>query len=144
MYKRAIVAVDVYDEVGTKQTLKKAAAINIAFGTNLQLICVRASLPGRYMMIVPKDFQVIEESKVVQKLIEAAEQAKIDVEQSALLSPTGSVTDEVLAASERLGADLIILGAQQSDFSRLFIGSNSNSIMRHSSIDVLLVRFSKD
>ncbi|MCJ7420531.1 universal stress protein [Sphingomicrobium astaxanthinifaciens] len=141
MYERAIVAVDVYDEAGTTQTLRKAKHLAEAFGTALHIVFVRPKLPARYMMLVPDDFQAIRQDEALQKLIEAGEVAELNITDSDFTSPQGSVSDEILNAVEELKGDLIILGAQQSNFARLFIGSNSNSIMRHSTVDVLLVRF---
>jgi nucleotide-binding universal stress UspA family protein len=52
----------------------------------------------------------------------------------------GSVSAEIRAAARRIGADLIVMGARDAEFTDAMIGSNAAHVVVHSPCSVLLVQ----
>jgi nucleotide-binding universal stress UspA family protein len=52
----------------------------------------------------------------------------------------GSVSAEIRAAAERIGADLIVMGARDAEFTGTVIGSNAAHVVVHTPCSVLLVQ----
>lgn len=52
----------------------------------------------------------------------------------------GSVSVEIRAAAERIGADLIVMGARDAEFTDAVIGSNAAHVVIHTPCSVLLVQ----
>ena len=52
----------------------------------------------------------------------------------------GSVSAEIRAAAERIGADLIVMGARDAEFTDTVIGSNAAHVVVHTPCSVLLVQ----
>ena len=68
--------------------------------------------------------------------------AKIDLPAGrvSIVSPFGSVYDEVLKEAEAQKADLIVVGSHRPNWSTYLIGSNAANIVRHALCSVLVVR----
>lgn len=52
----------------------------------------------------------------------------------------GSIYEEVLAAADKTGADLIILGASKPDLKDFLLGPNASRVARHAKVSVYIVR----
>jgi nucleotide-binding universal stress UspA family protein len=52
----------------------------------------------------------------------------------------GTVYEEVLAISHKIGADLIVIGASKPDLADKVMGPNASRVARHSSASVFIVR----
>lgn len=53
---------------------------------------------------------------------------------------TGTIYDEIIRAADRLGADLIIIGAHRPGFTDYLLGSNAARVVRHARQSVYVVR----
>lgn len=52
----------------------------------------------------------------------------------------GSIYEEVLAAADKINADLIILGANKPDIKDFLLGPNASRVARHAKVSVYIVR----
>ena len=57
-----------------------------------------------------------------------------------IVSPFGSVYDEVLKQADEQKADLIVVGSHRPNWSTYLIGSNAATVVRHALCSVLVVR----
>ncbi|WP_072631981.1 universal stress protein [Planktotalea frisia] len=53
---------------------------------------------------------------------------------------SGTVYDSVLETADKLGADVIIIGAHQPKLRDYLLGANAAKVVRHSKQSVLMVR----
>ena len=52
----------------------------------------------------------------------------------------GTVYEEVLKAAEKIGADLVVIGASKPDLADKIMGPNASRVARHTSASVYIVR----
>jgi len=100
--------------------------------------------PGFGMSLVgsffPKDFEKNALKAAREQLGDFVKQHIPDDLSVAKSVDEGTIYERVLAAADRLGVDLIVVGAHRPELKDYLIGPNSARIVRHAECSVMLVR----
>lgn len=141
MFQKILVPLDLNDKQAT--TLVIPAALNCvhAFGSELHLMHI---IPD-YGLKMVEDY--LPNSWFKQQKVKSIESMKKAVEPLLPESVTphysvalGAVYDEVIAASQRISADLIIIPATRSELKSYMLGSNASKVVRYAECSVMVVR----
>jgi nucleotide-binding universal stress UspA family protein len=140
MFTKILVPVDITEVDVALPGLDKAVELAKASGATLCLIHVRSPLPYAMNEYIPAEYYATDEKSSLKSLRDLA--AKIDLQKDrvTVVSPFGSVYDEVLKQAIGMGADLIVIGSHRPNWSTYLIGSNAQNIVRHALCSVLVVR----
>lgn len=127
-YERILLAYD-----GSKNSeiaLSRAASLAEKYGARLTILVVVP--PSAYEETVKSGREV---------LGKAVEKAKRTVGDVTGALRDGQAADEILAAAEEQGVDLIVIGRRGlSAVQRLLMGGTSSAVVAHSTCDVLVVK----
>ncbi len=142
MYKTILLTVDLNHDASWTTALPTAVDLAKANGAALHLISV---VPDFGVALVsgyfPDDFKekaLNAAEAALEKLI--ADHVPADVKATPHLG-YGTVHDEVLAAIDKIGADLVVMGSHAPDRVREFlVGSQADRVVRRSPVSVLVVR----
>ncbi|SFB03720.1 Nucleotide-binding universal stress protein, UspA family [Rhizobium sp. NFR07] len=136
MYNKIIVAVDTTQMDKAERVLRKAADLKAADGTIL-LVNVVEELPAYVVSDLSIDMTVKARKDADEHLTDLRERtgvaADIEIRQ-------GAPAREILAAADRLQADLIIVASHVPDFSNYVIGATADRVVRHAKCSVLIDR----
>lgn len=136
MYNKIIVAVDTAQMDKAERVLRKAADLKAADGTIL-LVNVVEELPAYVVSDLSIDMTVKARKDADEHLTDLRERtgvaADIEIRQ-------GAPAREILAAADRLQADLIIVASHVPDFSNYVIGATADRVVRHAKCSVLIDR----
>ena len=119
--------------------LKLAAALADDYGARLTLLHVAAAPPVGMIGEIPVAMSANESAEMRRRLRE------IEVEPAAVavdrVLVEGDPATEILAAAERIGADLIVLGTHgRTGISRLLMGSVAENVVRRATVPVMLAK----
>lgn len=79
--------------------------------------------------------------KILQKAEGLARQKRVRVSSTLVENSLGPVADAILKSAKKLRADLIVIGTHgRRGGARLIMGSNAESVVRQSTVPVLLIR----
>lgn len=141
MYKDILLAIDLGDESSWKEALPAAVTLSQTFGATLHVITV---VPDFGLSQVSQYFPAGTEDKI---LHETAEQLREFVAQRIPkempvqdIVAHGTIYKEIIAATERIDAGLIVMASHRPDIRDYLIGPNAEKVMRHSDRSVLVVR----
>jgi universal stress protein F len=136
MYNKIIVAVDTAQMDKAERVLRKAADLKASDGTIL-LVNVVEELPAYVVSDLSIDMTVKARKDADEHLTDLRERtgvaADIEIRQ-------GAPAREILAAADRLQADLIIVASHVPDFSNYVIGATADRVVRHAKCSVLIDR----
>ena len=140
-YQRVLIAVDTTD-LGAA-TLRKAQAFAES-AENVEIVSVIVPLAHMYTAeVLPSmDFSVNELSADIKrettlKIKHAATTAGYSAD--VVQIETGDPRDEIIAAANRMNADLIVMGSNtRNALSRLFLGSTARAVLNRTPCDVLV------
>jgi nucleotide-binding universal stress UspA family protein len=140
MFKSILVPVDIAEVDVAKPGFDEAVELAKLSGAALRLIHVRSPVPYAMNEYIPAEYYDSDEKSVLKALEDLA--AKLDLPKGrvTVVSPFGSVYDEVLKEAARMKADLIVVGSHRPDWSTYLIGSNAANIVRHAKCSVLVMR----
>ena len=140
MFKSILVPVDIAEVDVAKPGFDEAVELAKLSGAALRLIHVRSPVPYAMNEYIPAEYYDSDEKSVLTALENLA--AKLDLPKGrvTVVSPFGSVYDEVLKEAARMKADLIVVGSHRPDWSTYLIGSNAANIVRHAECSVLVMR----
>jgi universal stress protein F len=140
MFKSILVPVDIAEVDVAKPGFDEAVELAKLSGAALRLIHVRSPVPYAMNEYIPAEYYDSDEKSVLKALEDLA--AKLDVPKGrvTVVSPFGSVYDEVLKEAARMKADLIVVGSHRPNWSTYLIGSNAANIVRHAECSVLVMR----
>jgi nucleotide-binding universal stress UspA family protein len=140
MFKSILVPVDIAEVDVAKPGFDEAVELAKLSGAALRLIHVRSPVPYAMNEYIPAEYYYSDEKSVLKALEDLA--AKLDVPKGrvTVVSPFGSVYDEVLKEAARMKADLIVVGSHRPNWSTYLIGSNAANIVRHAECSVLVMR----
>jgi universal stress protein F len=140
MFKSILVPVDIAELDVAKPGFDEAVELAKLSGAALRLIHVRSPVPYAMNEYIPAEYYDSDEKSVLKALENLA--AKLDLPKGrvTVVSPFGSVYDEVLKEAARMKADLIVVGSHRPNWSTYLIGSNAANIVRHAECSVLVMR----
>jgi nucleotide-binding universal stress UspA family protein len=140
MFKSILVPVDIAEVDVAKPGFDEAVELAKLSGAALRLIHVRSPVPYAMNEYIPAEYYDSDEKSVLKALEDLA--AKLDLPKGrvTVVSPFGSVYDEVLKEAARMKADLIVVGSHRPNWSTYLIGSNAANIVRHAKCSVLVMR----
>ncbi len=141
MYKNILLAVDLGHPESWKKALPTAVEYAQKFGSTLHLVTV---VPDFGMSIVGSYFPEGYEEKVLHEAGEKL-QAFIGERIPSGVECHGHVAhgrsyEEILAASKKLEADLVVIGSHQPGTETYFLGSTASRVVRFAHCSVLVVR----
>lgn len=141
MFKDILLCVDMQDEVSTTKAMNLCIELCNTMGSSLHILTVVPDLGfpvvGQYF---PKD---MEEKIVAEAKKQLADLVKKDVPDDIKVRhivAQGSIYDQILAMSERVGADLIVLTAHRPELKDYLLGPNAARVVRHANCSVTVVR----
>jgi nucleotide-binding universal stress UspA family protein len=140
MFKTILVPVDVNDIETAEPALAEALVIAQSSDASLRLIHVRSEIPHSIMEFVPPHFDAKQFQNCENKLADLAAGLSVPEDRVSTVVAMGSVRHEVLKEAERIGADLIVVGAHRPSNLMYLLGSSAAAIVRHASCSVLVVR----
>ncbi|MBV9519681.1 MAG: universal stress protein [Hyphomicrobiales bacterium] len=140
MFKNILVPVDIAEVDIAKLGFDEAVELAKLSGASLRLIHVRSPVPYAMNEYIPAEYYDSDEKSVLKALEKIAAKLDLPKDRVTVVSPFGSVYDEVLKEAERMNADLIVVGSHRPNWSTYLIGSNAANIVRHASCSVLVMR----
>jgi nucleotide-binding universal stress UspA family protein len=140
MFRTLLVPVDIDDVETARPALDRAKTLAEASGGTLRLIYVRSLIPVTYMEFVPPNFDTEMQADAEKRLKAIAESIRLPKERVSSVVTLGGVYDDVLKESEKIGADLIVVGSHRPTMATYLLGSNAARIVRHAPCSVLVVR----
>jgi nucleotide-binding universal stress UspA family protein len=140
MYQSILVAIDLEHGEHNRRVLDATKSIAHADGADVHLLTVVAAAPAIVSQFLHENFEQMASGQAKEELADLAASLDLDPGKVSTLIRFGTVYDEVLAAAEVVGADLIITGSHKPDVSDYLLGSNAARVMRHAVCSVLVVR----
>ena len=141
MYKKILVALDISDENGAKKIAEKTMFLAKATGADIHTISI---VPDFGTSMVGTFFSKNHQKELLHKLGEDVQDfIGKHFDGGANVRPhlvTGSVYDEIMRAADKLGCDLIVMGAHRPELSDYLLGPNAARVVRHAKTSVLVVR----
>jgi nucleotide-binding universal stress UspA family protein len=140
MFKTILVAIDIEHGDHNRRVLSAAKAIADANGADVHLLNVVAAAPAIVSQFLHENYEQMASGQAKQAL--AALESDLDLKAGKVASSIrfGTVYDEVIAAAETVGADLIVTGSHKPNVSDYLLGSNASRVVRHAACSVLVVR----
>jgi nucleotide-binding universal stress UspA family protein len=140
MFKSILVPVDIAEVDVAKPGFDEAVELAKLSGAALRLIHVRSPVPYAMNEYIPAEYYDSDEKSVLKALEDLAAMLDLPKGRVTVVSPFGSVYDEVLKEAARMKADLIVVGSHRPNWSTYLIGSNAANIVRHAECSVLVMR----
>ena len=141
MPRTILLPVDLSDETTWRRPLAEALALLAAGGGTLHVVTV---LPDFGMAAVGQFFEPGYEKKALDQVAkDLAAWVAANVPAGTAVHPHvlhGSIYDEILRAADRLGADLIVIGAHRPALRDYLLGPNAARVVRHARQSVYVVR----
>ncbi len=141
MYENILLTVDLNEESSWVKALPTTVALIKALGARLYVMTV---VPNLGMTVVgqffPEDFErkVVEETEK-QLAAFVAQRLPPEIEAQPIVA-LGTIYQEILAAAERIGADLIVIAAHRPGLQDYLLGPNAARVVRHFKGSVMVVR----
>jgi nucleotide-binding universal stress UspA family protein len=138
MFSKILVPVDLSLADETHKLLAKAKTLSEQWGSEVHVVTV---IPNVGMPIVGSYMDASFEAKAMS---ETEAELKRQIAASGLAAQhyvlTGTVYDRVIALSNKLDVDLLLIAAHQPDLKDYLLGSNAARLVRHSHKSVLVLR----
>jgi universal stress protein F len=138
MYSSIIVAVALFNKGATSRSLIEHANRLVSPGGAITLVHVLDELPA-YLANAMTQEAVLNHRKAIREQLESlaasAQARRVDIDIRA-----GAAAAGILALSEEINADLIMLASHKPDLSDYFIGSTASRVVRHARCSVLVSR----
>lgn len=140
LFRKVLATVDLGDRETSTRVVQAALEV-ITAGDTLHVVCV---VPDFGMSVVGSFFPSDHEEQAIEKAKEAlhgftAEHVPDGVPVQHIISH-GSVYQEILAAADKVSADLIVVGSHRPELKDYLLGPNAARVVRHSARSVLVVR----
>lgn len=138
-YQHILCAVDLSDDA--KPVVAKASSMAHNNSAKLSLVHVIEPLSFAYGGDIPVDLSELQkqlQGRAKQKLAELGRDHNVENDDQYIL--VGSSVAEIHSLTERLHADLVVLGSHGRTGLALLLGSTSNGVLHGAKCDVLAVR----
>lgn len=141
MFSNILLPVDLENEAAERRVAEAAAHMALREGAALHVLTV---LPDFGMSIVgnffPDDFEKKARAETAERLRLWA-QANLPGEVKAEIHVgEGKIYDQIIRMAERLGCDLIVIGAHRPELRDYLLGPNAARVVRHAPQSVFVVR----
>lgn len=139
MFHSILLAVDLEDAAGAEKLADAAARLAAQDSAKLHVINV---IPDMGMSIVGAAFSAQHSGEV----LKASEKALVAFAAKCLPEGTkahiarGTIYDQIIKSAEKLGCDMIVVGAHSPELRDYLVGPNAARIVRHAKQSVLVVR----
>lgn len=141
MFKKILIPIDVDQESSWDRALPAAEQLASDYGAELHAIVV---VPAMGMSVVGSFFPPDFESKALANASAKLSEVIGNVAKNASSIQThvahGTIYEEVLAASDKLGCDLIVMSSHRPELKDYLLGPNAARVMRHAKQSVFIVR----
>ena len=138
MFRKVLVPVDLSSKEDARTLLESARSLTASWDCELHVITViphvGAAIVGSYF---DKDFETESRAEASKELASAVADVGLTAQQDVLF---GKTYDCIISKADAVGADLIIIGAHQSELGKYLLGSNAARVVRHSTQSVLVIR----
>lgn len=141
MFKEILLPIDLEPEVAGTSALAAALAVARAFQSRLHLVTV---VPDRGFHFVAQYFPENYEEEALSAANErqhawAHENVPEDIAVQHIVAH-GVIYREIVRIADDVGADLIIMASHRPEMSDYLIGSNTDHVVRHARVPVLVIR----
>ena len=140
MFKTVLVALDLEHGEHNDRLLSAAKDFADANGANVHLLNVVPAAPAIVSQFLHENFEQMASGQVQNELTRLGSKLDLKTGKVSTLIRFGIVYEEVIAAAEQLGADLIVTGSHKPDVSDFLLGSNAARVVRHAACSVLVIR----
>jgi len=141
VFKTILLAVDVNHKGSLEKAMSAAVGVASGFKGKLHVLSV---VPDFEMPVISQYFPADFEKKALQATKDELEAICKKQVPAALLADShvalGHVYEQIVKYADKLKADLIIVGARNSDLKDYLVGSNASRIVSHAPQSVLVVR----
>lgn len=140
MFKTILVALDLEEGDHNGKILSVAKQIAEADGADVHLLNVVAAAPAIVSQYLHENFEQMASGEVEKELTRLGSELDLKTGAVKVMIRFGTVYQEVIAAAEKLGVDLIVTGSHKPDVADYLIGSNASRVVRHAACSVLVIR----
>jgi universal stress protein F len=140
MYKRIVLAIDLFEPTPIPKGLTQAVELAKTGGGELRLVNVQPIMPATFMEYVPVDFDVEQAKRSREALDAILYSIDLPAERKSAATRAGGIYHELLEEASEWDADLIVVGSHRPVMSDYLLGSNAKTIVRHAQCSVLVVR----
>ena len=140
MFKKVMLTVDLNEDASWRKALPAALAMCSTEGASLHVLNVAPDIGAQVAAFFPEgaNRKLLDDTAArLRKFV--ADHVPSDVPVQDIVAQ-GSVHHEILAAAERIGADLIVMGAPQPGVRDILLGATAAHVVRHARRSVLVVR----
>ncbi len=140
MFETILAAIDLEHRDQGLEILSAAKSAADSDGSNIHLVTVVPSAPAIVSQFLQENYEQLAAKEARKQLTELAQDAHVSRDEANCLIRFGSVYEEVIAAADAVGADLLVIGSHKPDFSDYLLGSNAARVVRHCDRSVLVIR----
>ena len=140
MFKKILVPVDVSQSDSGVASLNAAADLSGKSGADLVLLNVVSPVPNLVAAQLPSNYIEDAQESASKVMEEMATNAGLKPGSYEIQTAHGGAYNEILAAADSSGADLIVVASHQPGLSDYLLGSTAAKIVRHANISVLVIR----
>ena len=140
MFKTILVAVDLEHGDDNRRILQAARQVAEANGADVHLLTVVAAAPAIVSQFLQENYEQMAAGQAETALagLERELGSKAGKVDSSIRF--GVIYEEIIAAAEKLGADLIVTGSHKPQVADFLLGSNAARVVRHAGCSVFVVR----
>ena len=140
MYKTILAAIDLEHGEHTLEILALVKKLAETFGAEVCLVNVVPAGPAIVSQFLDESYEGMASGEAEAKLAELAAGLTSAGVKSSNEVRFGTVYEEILAAAEKVGADLIVVGSHKPGAATFLLGTNAARVVRHASCSVTVVR----
>lgn len=140
MFRTILAALDLEHGEHTNAIIGVAKGLADVHGGEVCLLNVVPAGPAVVSQFLDASYEKLasgDAKKQLAKLTSTLDSAKI---KSSNMVRFGTVYEEILAAEEKIGADLIVIGSHQPNAAGFLLGTNAARVVRHATCSVFVVR----
>ena len=140
MYKTILAAIDLEHGEHIQKIVDAAQELAKVNGAEVCLLTVVPAGPAIVSQFLAENYERLASTELEEKLnAMGAKLTSAGIKCSALVR-FGTIYEEILAAAEKLSADLIIVGSHKPYAADFLLGTNAARVVRHADVSVFVVR----
>lgn len=143
MFKKILVAVDLEHDAHMGELLGVASNMANAQSASVTLLHVIAAAPVVVSQFLPEHYEKLVSETAEKDLTSLAATMELTGGSPTVSIRFGDVYQEILAHSQKIGADLIIVASHKPNMSDYLLGTTAARIVRHASCSALVVRLAR-
>lgn len=140
MFKTILVAIDLEHGDHNERILNAAKEIAGAGGADVHLLTVVAAAPAIVSQFLQDNYEQMASGQVRKELSGLETAFRSTGGKVSSLIRFGTIYEEIIAAAESVGADLVVTGSHKPHVSDFLLGSNASQVVRHAACSVLVIR----